>query len=44
LARHTAQWVRLKIHTFCLENVKGRDYFEDLSVNGKRILKWFIGI
>jgi len=31
------------MHTkFCLENLKGRDHFEDLGVNGKILLEWIL--
>jgi hypothetical protein len=26
-----------------LENLKGRDHFEGLGINGKRILGWMLG-
>jgi len=28
---------------FWLENLKGRDYLEDLGVDGMIILKWILG-
>jgi hypothetical protein len=28
---------------FCAENLKGRDHLENLSVDGKIILKWILG-
>jgi hypothetical protein len=30
------------IHNFLSENLKGRDYLEDLGINGKVISKWFL--
>jgi len=31
------------MHTiFCLENLKGRDYLEDIGIDGK-IIKWLLG-
>jgi hypothetical protein len=31
-------------HTgFGLENLKGRDHSEDLGVDGKIVLEWFVG-
>jgi hypothetical protein len=29
---------------FWLENLKGRDYIEDLAVDGRIILEWISGI
>jgi hypothetical protein len=31
------------MHIFLLEKLKGRDYVEDLGIDGKLILKWFLG-
>jgi hypothetical protein len=28
---------------FCLENLKGGDNLEDLSIDGKQILEWILG-
>jgi hypothetical protein len=31
------------VHTFWLGNLRGRDYLEDLDVDGRVILKWILG-
>jgi hypothetical protein len=28
---------------FLLENLKGRDYLEDIGIDGKIILEWILG-
>jgi hypothetical protein len=40
-ARHIAQMGRREVHTgFRWGNLRERDYLEDLSIDGKIILKW----
>jgi len=35
---------RSETHTmFLLENLKGRDYLEDIGIDGKIILEWILG-
>jgi hypothetical protein len=37
-------WERFEMHTiFWLENLKGRDHLEGLSVDRKIILEWMLG-
>jgi hypothetical protein len=31
------------MHTFWLDNLKGRDHFGDLSIDGKIMLEWTLG-
>jgi hypothetical protein len=31
------------MHIFCLENLKGRDHFENLGVDGKILLESILG-
>jgi hypothetical protein len=34
----------MKMHTiFWLENLKGKDHFEDLGIDGKTKLEWILG-
>jgi hypothetical protein len=30
-------------YSISLQNLKGRDHFEDLGVDGKKILEWILG-
>jgi hypothetical protein len=44
LVGHIARMINMKINTiFWLENLKGRDFAEELVVDGKIILKWILG-
>jgi hypothetical protein len=37
-------WQKREMHTaFQLENLNGRDHFEDLGIDGRIILEWILG-
>jgi hypothetical protein len=39
-----ARMVEIKMpKIFCLENLKGRDHWKDLCVDGRIILEWILG-